>query len=473
MRLDSRLPDQLALGSLINEDFWRSRQARWGIVLGVLLLSVATAVLVPANLQILVLILPFAILGFFVLLRWPVLGLIFALVVKQFNATYVEQVDVVIPVYLLLGGVWIFRMVTREKELRFVASPSVTAVLYFAVIVILSFLVGQLPWFPNAGAPMTTQIGGLLIFLVSFLAFLLAANQIREMGWLKALVATFLVAGGIFAFFANIPNGWSYLNSVFYSKSFSGSLFRTLLVAFTLSLGLINGRMPLWLRGVMLAIAAGVLYTGVLVTTRWSSGWIPPVIAAIIVIAIAKPKYTLPLTGVAILLIAWQWDLIYSFASEGNEYSTVSRLDAWRIMGILIRANPVLGLGPSNYYFYTPLFNILGWYVQFNSHNQYIDLLAQTGFLGFFCFFWVCWSIGSLAFRLLPKVPQGTFAHAYVVAMIGGLFAAIVAGMLGDWVLPFYYNIGVEGLRASTLFWVFSGGLVALDQMMKAGKSIE
>ena len=31
------------------------------------------------------------------------------------------------------------------------------------------------------------------------------------------------------------------------------------------------------------------------------------------------------------------------------------------------------------------------------------------------------------------------------------------AGMLGDWIVPFYYNAGVLGFRSSLLFWVFLG----------------
>ncbi len=38
----------------------------------------------------------------------------------------------------------------------------------------------------------------------------------------------------------------------------------------------------------------------------------------------------------------------------------------------------------------------------------------------------------------------------------------MVAAVLGDWVLPFVYNVGFNGFRASVLGWLFLGGLVAL-----------
>ena len=35
--------------------------------------------------------------------------------------------------------------------------------------------------------------------------------------------------------------------------------------------------------------------------------------------------------------------------------------------------------------------------------------------------------------------------------------------MLCDWLLPFVYNITLNGLRASTFGWLFLGGLLALQ----------
>jgi hypothetical protein len=42
--------------------------------------------------------------------------------------------------------------------------------------------------------------------------------------------------------------------------------------------------------------------------------------------------------------------------------------------------------------------------------------------------------------------------------------------MLGDWVIPFFYNIGLDGFRASMLSWLFLGGLVSLEQMVISQK---
>jgi O-antigen ligase len=125
--------------------------------------------------------------------------------------------------------------------------------------------------------------------------------------------------------------------------------------------------------------------------------------------------------------------------------------------------NPILGLGPANYHFYTPLFSIMGYYIEFNSHNNYVDVVAQAGLLGLAFFLWFFGEIGWLGWKLRKVVPQG-FEYAFVIGCLGGLGGSLVAGMLGDWVIPFIYNIGLRGMRASILAFIFFAGLVVLEK---------
>jgi hypothetical protein len=130
-----------------------------------------------------------------------------------------------------------------------------------------------------------------------------------------------------------------------------------------------------------------------------------------------------------------------------------------------------LGLGLSNYYWYTPLFPILGYTSYFSSHNNYVDLIAQTGLIGLACFLWLAWQIGRLGWELRSEVPDN-FAKAYVIGALGGLAGTLATGMLGDWILPFVYNVGMVGMRSSLFAWMFLGGLVALEQIVRHPKNI-
>jgi hypothetical protein len=42
----------------------------------------------------------------------------------------------------------------------------------------------------------------------------------------------------------------------------------------------------------------------------------------------------------------------------------------------------------------------------------------------------------------------------------------MASGVLGDWVLPYVYNITIRGMRASILPWLFFGGLIAINRIL-------
>jgi O-antigen ligase len=149
-------------------------------------------------------------------------------------------------------------------------------------------------------------------------------------------------------------------------------------------------------------------------------------------------------------------------ASDAYSYET--RIDAWMVLLNIVRANPILGVGPANYYYYTPLFGIRGYAVQFNSHNQYFDIVLQVGLLGLICVLWFFVEVGRAGWQLRNRVEDG-FARAYVYGALGGLIATVASGLLGDWYLPFVYNVGLVGLRSSILGWLFLGGLIAMERM--------
>ena len=110
---------------------------------------------------------------------------------------------------------------------------------------------------------------------------------------------------------------------------------------------------------------------------------------------------------------------------------------------------------------------LLGYHVRFFWHNNYQDLIAQTGFLGLFAFAWFSLEAALMAHPPPSPCPAG-FPRAYTVGAFGGLVGSLAAGMLGDWIIPFYYNAGIIGFRSSLLFWVYLGELLALKRMMTA-----
>jgi hypothetical protein len=98
--------------------------------------------------------------------------------------------------------------------------------------------------------------------------------------------------------------------------------------------------------------------------------------------------------------------------------------------------------------------------------TQFVDIIAQTGIAGLFCFLWILFEIGNLSWNLLKKLPTG-FERGYAYGVFAGILGSLMAAFLVDWMLPFTYNIGLDGVRASVLPWIFFGALIAVEQIYK------
>ncbi len=401
-----------------------------------------------------------------VFLRWPPLGLatliVAALTVPFAIGTGTQtSINIAILLVAFLAGLWLFDNLIRGRRLGIRFSRPVWALLGLAVAVLLAFLVGQMPWFPISGAPMRAQVGGLAVFLLSIAAFLLAAHQIPDVRWLQWLTWLFLGLGGVFLAGRIIP-GASGLTKLF-PPGATGSLFWVWLVALAFSQALFNKQLSFFGRVALWALVLATFYVGLGSGRSWASGWLPPLVALAGVLFIAAPRWGVTTFALGGFVGLWKLQSLTNIIlATNNQYSYITRLAAWRILLFdIVKLNPILGLGPANYYWYTALFPIMGWYVVFNSHNQYMDLLAQTGVMGLFFYLWFFWEMLRLAWRMRNRTEEG-FARAYVYGVFGGMLGTLAAGMLGDWVLPFVYNIGLAGFRASVMGWVFMGALLAI-----------
>ncbi len=446
---------------------WHDRQfwLRFTVVLIVLLSS---ALLVP-NAPLPLLLVVAGVCAFITVTRWPglgLVGLIGATMVVPFEIGTGSESSLNAPLIMTpaLVGLWLLTTVAKRRQVRILASRAVLAALALAATAVLAFGVGQLNWVALAQpAPITAQLGGLGLFVVSAAAFVLVAYQAKEMQTLQWMTWLFLALAALYIALRVAPP-LARLIPIRLAQGATGSLFYVWLTVLAASQALFNSTLRWWARVGCGILAALTLAVGLILGRSWSSGWLPSLVALTVMIWVARPRLgTIIAIPVAIVGFYFYTD-VSSVLLKGNEYSLLTRVEAWSILVELISVNPVTGLGPANYYWYTPLYAILGYFVQFNSHNNFIDIIAQSGLLGFGCFVWLVFELFVLGWRLRATVAAG-FARAYVFAALGGLGGMLAAGMLGDWIIPFVYNIGLTGFRSSLLGWLFLGGLVALDFM--------
>ena len=433
---------------------------RFGIVVAVMLVSTTIAFWGSMKQLLLLLVLVGGMVGIATLIRQPNLGflLIFlgAIFVPFVGPGGVNATALIVALML---GLWILDFVAVKRGFYFVRSRIMLPATVFLVIAILAFGMGQIPWFVFAHqAPLDAQAGGFAIFVLSVSTLLIAGHVVQDERWLQIIVWTFIALGAIYIGARTLK--FSRIDRLYQSGFTAGSMFWTWLVALSLSQAIFNNKLKPYIRVLLIALVALTFYVAIRQAYTWKSGWMPPLAVVGVILSLKYRK-------LLILAIPLGLGIAYSLATQAvsaEEYSWGTRLDAWKIVLEISKVSPWIGMGFANYYWYTPLFAIRGWSVNFNSHSQYVDLIAQVGVLGLICFLWMFFELGRISWRLSQRLPDG-FARAYTHGVLAGIIGSLVAGFLVDWVLPFVYNIGFAGFRASILPWVFLGGLLSVEQL--------
>ena len=385
-----------------------------------------------------------------------------------------SDINAAVLALIYIFALWLFDRLILKRELIIRWVRPVVAMVMLSLAATLSFLLGQIDWFFFAGhAPITSQLGGLGLFYLTAIAFLLPSLLSIDVVWLNRMTWLFVCMGGVFVFSTIVPGARDI--GKFFNEGSSGSAFWIWIIAIPLSQGLANTSLGWKSRWLLSISGIGIMLSRLIYNRDWVSGWLPPLTAILIVLVLAKPW--LGFGGMVfsgILGVRYFKTFLGSLSIDsvgGEDYSFLTRIEAWQSMAQIVKANPISGFGPANYYFYTPLAPLRGLYLRFNSHNQYVDMIAQTGIIGLGIFIWLAVEIGKLGWRLMKKFQPG-FERAYAIGALGGLGGMLISGMLGDWIIPFVYNIGLSGFQSSVFGWLFLGGLLALDQIASSKVSL-
>jgi hypothetical protein len=432
---------------------------KFGIVTAAIMTSMVVSFWGSPIILILLLGLLLGLVAIVALIRQPNLGFIFIFLGGIVPVSGPSGLSMATVIVALMLGLWIMDMLVVRRHFVLIRSRVMTPILTLLVIAVVAFGMGQIPWFVFARqAPLDAQLGGFAIFICSIGGLLLSAHLIKDIYWLKVIVWVFLGLSAIYILGRAI--GLSAIDRLYYWTFSAQSMFWTWLIALSSSQIIYNNQLTRRSRAMLIALVLLTFYVAIFQAFDWKSGWVPPVVSVLVLLGIRyRNQIVFATPFVVMIALYFAINLIAT-----DEYSWGTRTDAWRIILEISRVSPLLGMGFANYYWYTPLFPIRGWSVSFNSHSQYVDLIAQTGYLGLIAFFWVFFAVGRLSFNLARRMSDG-FARAYSYGVLAGIAATLVAGYLGDWVLPFVYNVGLRGFRASILPWIFMGGVIALEQM--------
>ena len=454
-----------SIAIFVSEKLFSERFLRILLIVGVCLLSLVVPQLLRMRFLVLFLAALVGLGAVVFMIQKPMIGLVSIVVSALIIPTppLPGNINLAVMHLTLLLVLWFADKVVHKKEFKFVESTPLKFLVGMVVVAIVSFFIGQLTWFQFADpAPLDAQLGGLMIFVLTVGAFFMVAQDVRDVIWLKIMVwlyvgiTMFHVLGWFISPISNISN------ILFTNGTINSSMFWLWLGTLAFGQTLFNYDLKIKWRLVFAFSAALTFYIAFVLNTGWKSGYLPLVasVGTLLALRMGPGAIIVGLIGAAPALYIGQ------AAIASDQYSYFTRLDAWAIMLEIIQRNPLFGFGPANYYWYTPLFPIRGYSVVFNSHNQYLDIVAQIGLLGLLFFILFAISLALLGWRLRHRVKDG-FSKAYVYSILAGLVGLLLSGMLVDWFIPFVYNIGFAGFRTSMLAWMFMGGLVAIDQIEK------
>ncbi len=358
---------------------------------------------------------------------------------------------------VVLCACWLAHRILHRERLNLLPRSIAIPGLLLIGFTLFSLLWGRATMDPRIIVPATfirVQIAATLLFLVSVGLLFIGADLLRDRqarDWI--MIALIAIGFGALPFRAlEIPLP---LFSVF-------GLYGLWFIVLCWAHALTNDRLPDPLRWLLATGALGWLAVQFTLQRDWSSGWVPPGIALLLVTVILRPRLRIPLLlagiGLAIAFQSFFVNLMASETEQGSLGGEFGRFELWMRNIELLKDQILFGTGPAGYALY---YVALVPDKAMSSHSNYIDILAETGVPGLLSFVALMLALGWLAWRTLPELTDGS-DRAACAAVLGALPAVLQAMSLGDWVIPFVYNQTIAGFDHSVYTWLMFALLCGL-----------
>jgi O-antigen ligase len=374
-----------------------------------------------------------------------------------------SRIPISMLVSLALVGPWLFSMLFGASRLR--PSPINRPLFAFVGVSIVAYVWALIFRDPNlyiwSSFP-SVQVASLTVNILLPLTLLFVANRVTEVKWLKYLTAVLIVFAVVtpLLYFAN--------NRVFDFFFYRGTrgLFSMWAAVLAYALALFLKGLRPWQRTLLLVVVGVLLFRYFVVGRSWVSGWLPMGVALLMLTWMRSRRLFAVLAVAGLIYIALNFNYYYEniVVAEEEGGSGSGRVELWLTNLNHVVNHPLFGMGPAGYAIYNMTYHRQD---ARSTHNNYFDILAQTGVIGMTVFLWLMARLAHVGRRSLRRRKgRGDFEEAFAAATLSGLAGTLVGMMLGDWMLPFAYNETIAGFDNAVLTWVMLGGMVALDGMM-------
>ena len=359
-----------------------------------------------------------------------------------------------------LVAMWVLKMMAADK--RIVLKPSLfnLPALGFMVVTVVSLVWSNIFRDPIVYVPPTfilVQVASAAVMIVSPAVALLAGNLVERERLLKAMVGIMLVVGviGLAENFFNLN-----LDTVI------GGLTSLWVVALATSLALFNKNIRKPWKVFLLVLTLAWFVWNLVLNINWYAGWLPGLVAVGVIAFIRSKRLFL---GLLVVLVAYtiinynaiSANVVFKQSNDGD-----TRLAAWNVNWAVTSQHLLLGTGPAGYAVY---YMTLTPNTAMATHNNYIDIISETGVVGTVFYLWLFGTLVWLGWKVVRRLRYtGNFREALAIGLFAGVIGCIVIMAFGDWLLPFAYTQTIAGFNYTVYSWLFIGALLALEQMTAA-----
>lgn len=360
---------------------------------------------------------------------------------------------------LVFTAVWVLKIL-QERPFHIHIATIYLPLLGFIIVTLISLVWSNLFRDPEVviwrSFPFV-QIASMIVMIMLPMAFFLTDNFIRKERILKVLVTIMLLAGflGLFRMYGRLQLPVN-----------TNGLYAMWVICLSIGLAFFNRQISYWQRGLLVALAGLWIYWGFGLHISWLAGWLPGVIVVIILTFMRSKKWAIIL--LIVLLIYTYINASYLFGTvlqSENRESGETRLAAWEMNWRVTGQHLLFGTGPAGYAaYYMSYFPTRA----MATHSNYIDIISQTGVIGFFLYLCFFLSLAWYGYRLVLRLRgRGDFLEGLANAAFAGTIGCIIMMGFGDWLLPFAYTQTIAGFDYAVYNWIFMGTILVVDRLTK------
>ena len=206
------------------------------------------------------------------------------------------------------------------------------------------------------------------------------------------------------------------------------------------------------------------ILSSVTIVLTFSRGiWLSSIIAIILILGLGikiLKKNIIYLGIVAVIslipvVIKWE-SIVIRFLSIQNIFSHAENSIEWRKSLLksaveIFADNPIMGTGLNSFPFVISAYQQRAGYFSINPHNYYLQLLAETGIMGFFTFIILALSILYMSFK--------AFSHSEKIYK--GIALGLLVGIISS-LLHISVDIDWSVMSIPMVFWMEVGLLIAI-----------